>query len=177
MIMKGVMRPAVSAGSKRVGARLKCRAQLICPAGASVASARVDTTDIRARTPAATSRARRLVMIVSLRLGGHCFDRRDSGDGQTQAHGNAEGAADAAALCRLAKAGQLQVVEGTFQDQLRVDRDDAALGLRGPQSGLEPSDRPLSPFGEPPNVRELSGADGPEEHLRRRRALIPASRF
>src|SRR5204863_6981041 len=176
MIMKGVMRPAASAGSKRVGAKLKCRAQLIWPTGASVASARGDATDSRARTAAITIRVRRLVTIVSLRLGGHCFDRRGSGEGQTQTHGDAEGAADAAALGRLAKAGQLHVVEGPFQDQLRVDRDDAALSLGGLQSSFEPSDRPLSPFGEPPNVRELSGADGSEEHFGRRRALASASR-
>jgi hypothetical protein len=63
-----------------------------------------------------------------------------------------------AAPGRLAKSGQLQVVEGALEDQLRVDPDDAALRLRRAQSGLEPSDRPLFPFGEPPNVRELSAA-------------------
>src|SRR5207244_1999695 len=141
MIMKGVMRPAASAGSKRVGAKLKCRAQLIWPTGASVASARGDATASRARTAAITSRVRRLVTIVSLRLGGHCFDRRGSGEGQTQTHGDAEGAADAAALGRLAKAGQLHVVEGSFQDQLRVDRDDAAFRSASAQRRFEPPQR------------------------------------
>src|SRR2546429_4110287 len=131
MIMKGVMRPAASAGSKRVGAKLKCRAQLIWPTGASVASARGDATDSRARTAAITSRVRRLVTIVSLRLGRHCLDRRRSGEGQTQTHGDAEGAADAAALGRLAKAGPLHVGEGPFQDQLRRGRHDRALSPRG----------------------------------------------
>jgi len=104
-------------------------------------------------------------------------DRHESGDGQTQVHGDTEGAADAAALGRLAKSGPLQVVEGALEDQLRVDPDDAALRLRRAQSGLEPANRPLSPFGEPPNVRELSGADGPEQHLGRRRPLVPAPCF
>src|SRR5437773_1881224 len=37
--MNGVMSPGVSAGSKRLGAGVKCSAHVICPAGASAACA------------------------------------------------------------------------------------------------------------------------------------------
>src|SRR5262245_28264989 len=94
--------------------------------------------------------------------------------GHAQAHGDAEGAADAAALGRLAEGRHLRLVETAVEDQLRLDGHDAPLRLRGLQSRLEPSNRPLAPFGEPPNVGELSGADGPQQHFGRRRALVPA---
>ena len=103
--------------------------------------------------------------------------RDPSGESQAQADGNAEGAADATVLGRLAQARQLRAVERALEDQLRVDADDPALGLRGAEPGLEPLDRPLLAFGEPPNVRELSGADGAEEHLGRRRALVSPPGF
>jgi len=62
---------------------------------------------------------------------------------------------------------ELPGVECALEDQLRVDRDDPALGLGRAEPRLEPPDRPLLAFGDPPNVRELSGADGAEQHLRR----------
>src|SRR5439155_20223052 len=41
--MNGVMSPGVSAGSKSVGASVKCTAQVICPAGASACAGRTAT--------------------------------------------------------------------------------------------------------------------------------------
>ena len=89
-------------------------------------------------------------------------DRCRLGERETQVHGNAEGAADTTVLGRFAQAGELRAVEHALEDQLRLDADDAALGFRGSEPGFKPPDRPLSAFGEPPNIRELSGADGAE---------------
>src|SRR5260370_36127930 len=96
--MDGVRSPAAPAGSKGVGARLRGRAQVICPAGASAASAPVEAADIRASAPAAISRVRRLVMGVSLattikeepRARGW-YQRRDSHRARQVAHRRAEG--------------------------------------------------------------------------------------
>ena len=100
-----------------------------------------------------------------------------AGQGQAQTHRDAEGAADAAVLGCLPKGGQLRVVERTVQDQLSVDRHKPALRFRCVQSGREPTENPLTSFGEPPNVGELSGADRAWEHLggRRSSSLPPAS--
>ncbi len=59
------------------------------------------------------------------------------------------------------------VVERDVQNQLGVDAGDSPLGFRRGEARLEPTDGPLLAFGDPPNVRELSGADGAEQHLRR----------
>jgi len=77
----------------------------------------------------------------------------------------------------LAQRGELRLVEGAVQDQLCVDGHDAPLSLRGAEPGLEAPDRPLPAFGDPPNVGELSSADGPQQHLGGRWPLVAASRL
>jgi hypothetical protein len=86
---------------------------------------------------------------------------------QAQAHGDTESPADATALGSLAKCGQLCVVEGALEDQLRVDGYEPTLRLGRSKSSRELPEGPLLSLGEPPNVGELSGADGAEEHLGR----------
>ena len=54
--MNGVMSPGVSAGSKRVGAIVKCTAQVICPAGASARASETVITRASVSTPAAIVR-------------------------------------------------------------------------------------------------------------------------
>ena len=61
--MNGVTRPGVSAGSKSVGASVKCTAVVSCPSGAALAS--VQATSVRASTQTMRCRARRLIGIVS----------------------------------------------------------------------------------------------------------------
>ena len=56
-------RPGVSAGSKSVGASVKCTAVVSCPSGAALAS--VEATSVRASTQTMRRRARRLIGIVS----------------------------------------------------------------------------------------------------------------
>src|SRR5262245_10039572 len=82
------------------------------------------------------------------RLGARRAAREIWRGGHAQVHGNAEGAADAATLGRLAKPGHLGLVDDTLDDQFGIDGDDAPLGLRRLQARLESSDRPLSAFGE-----------------------------
>src|SRR5262245_39786962 len=60
--MKGVMIPEVSAGSNHVGASEICTAQVICPAGASVARPGETATATRTRTSNETKRPRTLLM-------------------------------------------------------------------------------------------------------------------
>src|SRR2546425_3295582 len=57
--MNGVMSPAVSAGSKNVGAMEKCVASVSCPSGA--ADAHAGRSSASASTPATTYRARCLI--------------------------------------------------------------------------------------------------------------------
>src|SRR5262245_53931047 len=65
------------------------------------------------------------------------------GQSHTQAHGNAERAADATVLGCFAKSRQLSIVESAVQDQLRVDRHEAPLSLRRAKPGHETLERPL----------------------------------
>jgi hypothetical protein len=95
---------------------------------------------------------------VRWRLSGH---RKTKGDRHVQR------AADPAVFRRLPELGALLVIQDAADDQLRLDAGDATLRFRGGEPGFEPAKRPLLAFGEPPNVRELSGADGAEQHLRR----------
>src|SRR5262249_16867121 len=61
--MNGETRPGVSAGSKSVGAGVKCTAEVNCPSGAAFTSAAA--TSIRANTHTMRYPARRLIGIVS----------------------------------------------------------------------------------------------------------------
>ena len=90
--------------------------------------------------------------------GGHCHPQRDR---------HVQRATDATVLGGLAELRDLRVVERSGDDDLGVDAGDASLGFGGAQPRLEPAEWPLLSFGEPPNVGQLSGADGAEQHLGR----------
>jgi hypothetical protein len=100
--------------------------------------------------------------------GGHRHSQRDR---------HVQCATDATVLGGLAELRDLGVVERSGDDDLGVDAGDPALGLGGAQTRLASAERPLLSFGEPPNVRQLSGADGAEQHLGRRRPFVTAARF
>ncbi|MBI1735453.1 MAG: hypothetical protein HYR51_09790 [Candidatus Rokubacteria bacterium] len=97
--------------------------------------------------------------------------------GQPERHGDGEGATDAAALGGFPKLAELRVVERAVQDELGVDAGDASLRFRRGQARLQPAHRPLLAFGEPPNVRQRSGADRAQQHLDRRGPFVVAARF
>src|SRR5262249_34744691 len=61
--MNGETRPGVSAGSKSVGAIVKCTAEVSSPSGAALAS--VGAPSVRASTQTMRRRTRRLIGIVS----------------------------------------------------------------------------------------------------------------
>jgi hypothetical protein len=87
--------------------------------------------------------------------------------GDSQRHRHIQRATDAAVLRRLAQLRDLRIVERAGDDDLGVDAGDPSLGFGGAQARLESAERPLLSLGEPPNVRQLSGPDGAEQHLRR----------
>jgi hypothetical protein len=90
--------------------------------------------------------------------GGHRHSQRDR---------HVQRAADATVLRGLAELRDLRLVERSADDDLGVDADDPSLGFGGAEARLASAERPFLSFGEPPNVRQLSGADGAEQHLRR----------
>jgi hypothetical protein len=90
--------------------------------------------------------------------GGHRYSQR---------HRYVQRATDAAILRGLAQLRDLRIVERSGDDDLGVDAGNPSLGFGGAQARLESADWPLLSFGEPPNVRQLSGSDGAEQHLRR----------
>jgi len=94
------------------------------------------------------------------------FDSLDR-HGYSQRHRHVQRATDAAILRGLAQLRDLRIVERSGDDDLGVDAGDPSLSFGGAQARLESTEWPLLPFGEPPNVRQLSGPDGAEEHLRR----------
>lgn len=76
-------------------------------------------------------------------------------------------ATDATVFRGFAQLRDLRLVERAGDDDLGVDAGDPSLGFGGAEARLESAEWPLLSFGEPPNVRELSGPDGGEQHLRR----------
>jgi hypothetical protein len=97
-----------------------------------------------------------------------------SADRQSQTYGHVQGSTDAARLGRLPQLGELRLIERAGQNQLGVDGRNPSLRLGRRESRLEVVDRPLLAFGEPPNRRDLSGADGTQEHFRGRWPLVAA---
>jgi hypothetical protein len=82
-------------------------------------------------------------------------------------HRHVQSATDATALRGLAQLRDLRIVERSGDDDLGVDAGDPSLGFGGAKARFESAEWPLLSFGEPPNVRQLSGPDGAEQHLRR----------
>jgi hypothetical protein len=87
--------------------------------------------------------------------------------GYSQRHRYVQRATDAAILGGFAQFRDLCVVERSGDDDLGVDAGDPSLSFGGAEARLESAEWPLLSFGEPPNVRQLSGPDGAEQHLRR----------
>jgi hypothetical protein len=81
-------------------------------------------------------------------------------------HRHVQSATDATALRGLAQLRDLRIVERSGDDDLGVDAGDPSLGFGGAKARFESAEWPLLSFGEPPNVRQLSGPDGAEQHLR-----------
>jgi hypothetical protein len=85
----------------------------------------------------------------------------------SQRHWHVQRTTDATVLRGLAQLRDLRIVERSGHDDLGVDAGDPSLGFSGVKARLESGEWPLLSFGEPPNVRQLSGSDGAEQHLRR----------
>src|SRR6266542_1812826 len=124
--MNGETTPGVSAGSKSVGAREKCRAQVICPSGAACASA--GATNATASTPTRTCRVRRLIWLSPSEVDGSAAECQtlDIGFWHPAVHEVGDDA------CRAARHRPAHVAVAAVEEEISMvaDTEDGRAGRR-----------------------------------------------